>query len=654
VNDRPRRIPAPVSVCEFGGGAMILFDPEAMLAPLSARAAALQAAGAPGAVVEVVRGGRSASVASGEADIHTGEAARPDNTFEVGSQTKMMTAVAVLQLADEGLVDLDARAADYLPAATVAGLANAGTATVRQLLQMRSGVPSYLDAEDASGTPLYVRWMQDHPDEVFGPEEALEIARNLPAGAPGSFHYSNTDFLLLGLLIEAVTGEAWADVLEERVFDPAGMDSTSARQMAADPDRWSSYRQSDGEYVDVTHARWDPRGETGVVSTTGDLIAFLDALLVDRTLLSAAALAEMRSYVNLFGNNTNQFGLGIFQQRDSGGTFQGFAGGTLGTGTATYHGNSGIILSAAANASGVGVGDVVKQLDQAIRGLAAWAPVDDDGGAIEIRSVSAADLSLGQSATGGVRLEVGGASLELVRGLRQMDAAATTFADGSVLVIGDGIATTHDDDGANVVSINRHFTAASGADNRLIGLGGDDTLTGGGGADRVEGGAGDDTLAGLTRGDTLAGGDGNDRLAGGWGNDRLEGGGWSNDRLEGGAGDDRLLGGAGVDALAGGGGRDDFVFQTGDSRPDRPDTILDLEAIDRINLRQIDAMDGGRWNNAFHWVGADPFSGARGELRYVTADSDLRVEGDTDGDGRADLAITVAGLDMLSDDVFLL
>ena len=104
----------------------------------------------------------------------------------------------------------------------------------------------------------------------------------------------------------------------------------------------------------------------------------------------------------------------------------------------------------------------------------------------------------------------------------------------------------------------------------------------------------------------------------------------------------------------GGAGHDDFVFQAGDSLPDRPDTILDLEAVDRINLRQIDAMEGGRWNNAFHWIGEGPFPGARGELRCVAVASDLRVEGDTDGDGHADLAITVAGLGMLSDDAFLL
>ena len=83
---------------------------------------------------------------------------------------------------------------------------------------------------------------------------------------------------------------------------------------------------------------------------------------------------------------------------------------------------------------------------------------------------------------------------------------------------------------------------------------------------------------------------------------------------------------------------------------DDDERLVDFPAL----LRQIDAKDGGRWNNAFHWVGADAFSGAKGELHYVTVGSDLRVEGDTNGDGHADLAITVADLGILSADVFVL
>ena len=143
---------------------MTVFDPDAMVAPLAAKAAYLRSdSGAPAILIEASRGGRSASTVLGVDDVDTGKPATSRQTFEIGSQTKMMTAVAVLQLADEGVIDLDAPASDYLPAATVAGIPNAATATVRQLLAMRSGVPNYMEARDADGTPLYLKALAEHP-----------------------------------------------------------------------------------------------------------------------------------------------------------------------------------------------------------------------------------------------------------------------------------------------------------------------------------------------------------------------------------------------------------------------------------------------------------------------------------------------------------
>jgi D-alanyl-D-alanine carboxypeptidase len=210
---------------------MTTFDPDAMVAPLAARAASLRSdSGAPAIVIEASRGGRSASTVLGVDDVGTGTPATSRQTFEIGSQTKMMTAVAVLQLADEGLIDLDAPASAYLPAATIAGIPNAATATVRQLLAMRSGVPNYMEARDADGTPLYLKALAEHPDRPFGPAEALEIARGMAAtNAPGAaYHYGNTPYLLLGLMLEEVTNRSLAEILRERIFDPADMDDTTA------------------------------------------------------------------------------------------------------------------------------------------------------------------------------------------------------------------------------------------------------------------------------------------------------------------------------------------------------------------------------------------------------------------------------------------
>jgi D-alanyl-D-alanine carboxypeptidase len=618
---------------------MTVFDPNAMVAPLAARAAALTGPSnvdPPAVVVEVTRGGRTATTALGVDDRATGVAATPGQTFEVGSHSKMMTAVVVLQLVDEGLIDLDARVADYLPAEVVSGIPNAASATVRQLLAMRSGIPNYTEAGD-----IY-EWLKDHPGQEFGPDQALATARAMSAtNAPGAaFHYSNTPYLLLGSMIEAVTGDSWAAALEDRVFVPAGMRDTTARTYDPDPQRLSSYRLDGGSLVDVTDDRWVARGESGVASTTGDLIAFISALMLDRTLLSDAMLDEMLSFTTI--GTGNAFGLGIFRQQVSGSTVYGFAGGTLGTSSVTwYDPANGTFVSMAGTLAGVDCGQAAKQLQVTLRSLSDWAM--PDGGPVEVRSVSAAGLTVGDTAEG-VCFAAGGASLTLGFALRALAVSGATFADGSVLVVGDGAAGTAGDDAANLISIPVDHRSAINARNQLLGLGGDDALTGGRAGDRIDGGAGDDRARGAGGDDLVLGGGGADLLIGGTGADHLRGGG----------GGDLLAGRAGVDFLVGGVGRDVFRFDDGETRAAAPDIVADFTINrDRIDLDAVDAVAGGR-DSAFHWIGAGGFSGAAGELRLVDAGADTRVEGDTDGDGHADLALLLADLDGLAPRHFLL
>ena len=122
-----------------------------MLAPLQARGDALS--GATDAPAVLVAAYATAATPRRPPASTTATPARGDagQSFEVGSQTKMMTAVVILQLAAEGLIDLDAAAADYLPGSVTEGIPNAGTATVRQMLAMRSGIPNYTEAVDGNG-----------------------------------------------------------------------------------------------------------------------------------------------------------------------------------------------------------------------------------------------------------------------------------------------------------------------------------------------------------------------------------------------------------------------------------------------------------------------------------------------------------------------
>ncbi len=600
---------------------MTVFDPAAMQSPLSARVEALTGPSnvdPPAVLLTVTRGGRSASSVTGVDDVATGTAARIDQTFEVGSQTKMMTAVAILQMVDEGLIDLDAHATDYLPNSVTNGIPNVGTATIRQLLSLRSGMPNYADGIDIA------TWLENHPGQQFGPEQMLDVVRGMSAtNAPdAAFNYSNTPYLLLGMIMEAVTGNSWASEISDRIFAPAGMTSSSARTLADDPDRLSSYRLENGVLEDMTGNLWAPKGESGVVSTTHDLIAFLSALLVDGSLLSNTMLNEMLDFTSTGGGN--KFGLGIFQLPTSGVTVYGFAGGTLGTSSVTwYDPTTQTFVSMTGTLAGTGCATAAAQLDAALRSVSAWDL--PDGGAVEVRSVSAADLSLTETRDGAC-IAASGASLTLGVALRAIGQATVTFADGSVLVVGDGVTGTAGDDGANVFSIRDDFASAVLAHNQMLGLGGNDRLTGGEAGDRLQGGNGADRLAGGGGFDSLSGGRGGDRIAGGTGDDIIWGGG----------GRDTLLGRAGSDTMTGGDGHDSFRFLNGDASAGTPDHITDFSrADDVIDLRPIAAVEG-REHSSFDFIG------------------NVRVEGDTDGDGHADLTIVLDDLGGISADHFLL
>ncbi|MCH7628887.1 MAG: hypothetical protein IH997_09270 [Proteobacteria bacterium] len=180
----------------------------------------------------------------------------------------------------------------------------------------------------------------------------------------------------------------------------------------------------------------------------------------------------------------------------------------------------------------------------------------------------------------------------------------------------------------------------------------------GDGNDGAMGGKGDDVLWGEEGVDLLLGGDGNDRLYGGTGGDVLGGGAGADklygeagaDNISGGGGADVLTGGRGKDILAGGTGADRFVFEAiadfGGKTRSTADTISDFSRAqaDRIDLALIDARAGsGTANDAFAWLGKGAFTGHAGELRYSLGSSWTLIQGDVNGDGLADFALSLTG-----------
>lgn len=261
----------------------------------------------PGMVAFVGDRDEAELVATGVADLDTGRPVRGEDRFRIASTSKPMVAAALLTYVDAGELGLEDAIADHLPAEVVGGLANADRATVRQLLQMTSGIPDYLDADAFWAT------VEQDPTTFFTPTQVLSFAEELPADhAPGrGFTYSNSNYVLAQLILEELSGQPLAQVLDEAVFGPAGMTGCSLE--TADTFAAAMVRGHDldasGDLVDVTEINDGVGlGDGGVVCQVESLVRFLPALL-DGELLGEETLAAMLDGVSDGSGST--YGLGI-------------------------------------------------------------------------------------------------------------------------------------------------------------------------------------------------------------------------------------------------------------------------------------------------------------------------------------------------------
>lgn len=192
--------------------------------------AALTTMRVPGATVYVAVPGQDPwQAAIGVADLATDEPMQVGDHMRIGSITKTFTATVVLQLAQEAKLDLDARATKYIPGAPTNG------ATVRQLLAMTSGVNNYTD------DPGFLGQMTNDPTKLWTSEELLNFARrHKPYFAPGKgYHYTNTNYIMLGMIAEKVGGKPVGDLINERILKPLAMGGCSYPAETAIPDPYS-------------------------------------------------------------------------------------------------------------------------------------------------------------------------------------------------------------------------------------------------------------------------------------------------------------------------------------------------------------------------------------------------------------------------------
>ncbi|MGP4022494.1 serine hydrolase domain-containing protein [Actinomadura sp. 3N407] len=273
-------------------------------------------AGAVGVQAEAIGKHRTWRGTSGTARLKGGRPVPRQGLFRIGSTTKTFTATVVMQLVAENKVGLDDPVERYLPAL----VPNGENITVRQLLNHTSGIREYL--EDSEEFPLEG---QDFLDRMrftdYAPRTLAQIGVSLPPLFPpgtGS-RYSNTNYVLAGLIIEKVTGRSYAEEVRRRIIRPLGLDDTSlpgTRTSIPGPHAHGYIQVTeDGTTrpVDITrlNASWAwAAGE--MISTTGDLNRFFAALLGGR-LLPPAQLKAMKTTVPFTLPDGSADGLGLLK-----------------------------------------------------------------------------------------------------------------------------------------------------------------------------------------------------------------------------------------------------------------------------------------------------------------------------------------------------
>lgn len=257
----------------------------------------------PGAAVVVMRGGRVIySRGRGLADVEARRAITPDTVFRLGSITKQFTAAVILQLVAEGRISLDDPISRFFPDYPQPG----ATATVRQLLNHTSGIQSY------TGIP---GWMtEEHTNHAYTTAEMITQFRDLPSRTPPgqAWAYNNSGYLMLGGIIEQVTGKPWHQVVVERIARPLGLTSIAyGESVSGSPAMAHGYTITEGRAAPARRIHMSvPHAAGGLVGTVGDLAKWAQALHHGRV-VSPALYQQMIAPTRLPDGSTVPYGYGI-------------------------------------------------------------------------------------------------------------------------------------------------------------------------------------------------------------------------------------------------------------------------------------------------------------------------------------------------------
>lgn len=294
----------------------------------------MRSTAAPGAVVGVWTPKGTWTYAAGKADLRTSRRMETGDMVAIGSITKTFVATVVLQLAQEKRLSLDDALSKYNTQ-----ISNASSIKVRDLLDHTSGIYDYW--EDDS----FLRTVASDPEKEWTPREEVAVAAKHAAYfAPGQgWHYSSTNYTLLGIIVEKVTANTLGNEINSRVAGELGLKNTylSAITMVEGPETERAHgyiaEDEDGtDLVDVTDTNPSCYWAAGAMaSDLSDMGVYIEALATGE-MLTRDMQEERLTWVNTkktVGELAASYGLGIYKV----GAFLGHSGGVLGYSTAAYY-----------------------------------------------------------------------------------------------------------------------------------------------------------------------------------------------------------------------------------------------------------------------------------------------------------------------------
>lgn len=275
--------------------------------------------GVPGVSMTVITPDGIWSGTGGKADLKNNTDLTPCHILRIGSASKVFCAAAILKLQDEGKLNINDKANRYIPAEIADKIPNGNDVTVKQLLNHTAGLPEYLNIN----TYLEILNLSDGKQSA---EESLKkIYGKNPDFAPGTdMRYSNSNYLMLSLIIKYISGKNSNDVVSEKVIQPLGLQNIyMSSDIPSSLSRGYFDVHDNGKVIDRTEIDNNAVGgqdrlDGGIMANSLDLALFLKALL-EGNILTAGSLSQMESFEDITQDlgpdlsHIKQYGLGLMK-----------------------------------------------------------------------------------------------------------------------------------------------------------------------------------------------------------------------------------------------------------------------------------------------------------------------------------------------------